>query len=145
MKVKSDKEFVAECEVVVRNGGKFSTYEGVPVLLSGGTIEMLSEAVERLKRWQGVVFQVPQCDTCGTILSAYCKCREKSDADKYGREIAELKRLLRWCHNQAKKIENNNEASCSDAHDSFSWPVWDDFEKSPEKARIEEILKQSES
>lgn len=129
MKVKSDKEFVAECEVVVRNGGKFSTYEGVPVLLSGGTIEMLTEAIERLKRHVDPVSQVT-ADPKFALTSSPVDAVQIAALAAKDKEIAELKRLLRWCVTEMKKD-----------YGSANVDEWSD----DEWLRANEILKQSES
>jgi len=47
---KTDIEFIAECERSIANDGQIGTYKGVPVIMTGGTYDLMKEAVERLKR-----------------------------------------------------------------------------------------------
>lgn len=47
---KTDAEFIAECEAAIANDGQIGTYQGIPVIMTGGTYDLMKEAVERLKR-----------------------------------------------------------------------------------------------
>lgn len=49
MTTKSNAEFIAECEAAIANDGKIGTWNGVPIIMRGGTYDLLKEAIERLR------------------------------------------------------------------------------------------------
>lgn len=115
MSDKTDAEFIAEYEAAPL--GAVAFYEGTPVILSGGMAEMLSEAVERLKRASRPHITLKQ-------MEDHNKCvQELKEQDK---QIAELKALLRWCRDEI--VSDFGETKAADWGD----PQWE---------RITEILK----
>lgn len=103
MSEKTDADFIAEYEKFPL--GAVATYQGVPVILSGGTDEMLSEAIERLKRanilmTRGSVKDVEEQQEQIIGLTAKIENYQRSFT-VLSEQIAELKELLRWCRSEA--------------------------------------------
>lgn len=148
---KSDAEFIAECEEHNQEmldrwfcGSGYEKFLKSDVGLDFAiTRAEFAEAIERLKRAQTLrTVEVAKARIDGTIKRHDVICAAESREAYLVQEIAELKSLLRWCHQQL------NLAKCVTGKHAEAFlleKLWDSIPQSfeNEKTRIEELIKET--